>query len=188
MSQPCVIELSGRPIVFHLRRSRLCRSIRLSVHPGGRVTVSAHPRVSLSKIQRCVSERAEWLTTHIDQQKLRPVPFLARSTPALYREHRASAEQSIQERVDRWNAIYKFRIRGIRIRDMRTRWGSCSSRGWLSFSYKVAFLPEGLADYIVVHELCHLAEMNHSRAFWKLVEQTIIDAKVRRRQLRGFTG
>jgi predicted metal-dependent hydrolase len=58
----------------------------------------------------------------------------------------------------------------ISIRDPRTRWGSCSSRGTLSFSWRLLLCPPQVADYVVVHELCHLRELNHSRAFWRLLE------------------
>ena len=59
----------------------------------------------------------------------------------------------------------------IQIRDQRTRWGSCSTRGTLSFNWRLVLAPFDVLDYVVVHELCHLREPNHSRRFWTLVEQ-----------------
>ena len=59
----------------------------------------------------------------------------------------------------------------IAVRDQRTRWGSCSTRGTLSFSWRLALAPPEVLDYVVVHELLHLREHNHSRAFWRLLDE-----------------
>ena len=61
--------------------------------------------------------------------------------------------------------------KAIRIRDQRTLWGSCSPRGTLSFNWRLVLAPFDVLDYVVVHELCHLREPNHSRRFWRLVEE-----------------
>jgi predicted metal-dependent hydrolase len=61
-------------------------------------------------------------------------------------------------------------VRRIEVRDQRTRWGSCSTRGTLSFNWRLVLAPFDVLDYVVVHELCHLVEPNHSRRFWRLLE------------------
>lgn len=72
------------------------------------------------------------------------------------------------------------------VRDQRTRWGSCSSLGNLNFNYRILFLPQHLQDYLIVHELCHLAEMNHSHRFWARVAEMVPEYRVYRRELRAF--
>lgn len=74
----------------------------------------------------------------------------------------------------------------ISIRDQRTRWGSCSLKGNLNFNWKLVLLPEELADYVIVHELCHRIYMNHSSDFWKLVERELPDYRQRRKALKSY--
>jgi predicted metal-dependent hydrolase len=94
------------------------------------------------------------------------------------------ARALVTERLWHFNQHYQHKYNKIFIRNSRTRWGSCSSRANLGFNYRAAKLPPDLLDYLVVHELCHLKEMNHSKNFWALVEQTIPDWKERRKKLQ----
>lgn len=79
----------------------------------------------------------------------------------------------VNRRIEHFNKIYNFRYNAIRIKNTITRWGSCSSKGNLNFNYRIFLLPEKHSDYIIVHELCHLGEFNHSQKFWDLVKKTI---------------
>jgi predicted metal-dependent hydrolase len=89
-------------------------------------------------------------------------------------------------KVKQWNLYYNFSHRKISVKNQKTRWGSCSKKGNLNFNYKIVHLPENLVNYLVVHELCHLKEFNHSKNFWSLVGQTVPDYKKLRRELRSF--
>ncbi len=71
------------------------------------------------------------------------------------------------------------------IKNHKTRWGSCSELGNLNFNYKLIFLPDAIVDYIVVHEICHLIEFNHSQDFWRLVARTIPNFRELRHELRS---
>ncbi len=90
-----------------------------------------------------------------------------------YLVRKEDARQLVVARIAHYNLHYKFEFNRIAIRNQATRWGSCSSAGNLNFNYRLVYLPLELVDYIVVHELCHLWEFNHSRKFWDLVAQTI---------------
>jgi predicted metal-dependent hydrolase len=83
------------------------------------------------------------------------------------------AERFIEGRINYFNKFYKFSINRVAVKNQSSRWGSCSSKGNLNFNYKIIYLRRDLADYLVVHELCHLGELNHSKRFWALVKQTI---------------
>ena len=101
-----------------------------------------------------------------------------------YLKYKEDARTLITERVLHWNGFYNFEINRITIRNQRTCWGSCSEHKNLNFNYKLLFLPRHLADYIIVHELCHLSELNHSSRFWDLVAQALPSYKEHRRELR----
>ncbi len=101
-----------------------------------------------------------------------------------YYEHKNEALIFISKKLEKFNKYYNFKYNRISIRNQRTRWGSCSRKGNLNFSYKILFLPEHLSDYIIVHEICHLKEFNHSKNFWNLVAKTIPDYLEKRRELR----
>ena len=88
---------------------------------------------------------------------------------------REQARSFVQNRLKYFNDFYGFKINRIAIKNTSSRWGSCSSKRNLNFNYKIIYLRPVLADYLIVHELCHLGELNHSRRFWALVSKTIPD-------------
>ena len=109
---------------------------------------------------------------------------MRRGTRAHYLKSKEAARALVRARLSYFNQFYKYPLRKVFIKNLRSRWGSCSERGNLNFNYKLLFLPPELADYVVVHELCHLGAFNHSPEFWALVAQTIPDYKQLRASLR----
>ncbi len=103
-----------------------------------------------------------------------------------YKERKEEARALVHERLEYWNSYYRFAYNKVFIKNSRTRWGSCSKKGNVNFNYRIVHLPKDLADYLIVHELCHLKEFNHSEKFWKLVALTIPDFEKKRRVLRTF--
>jgi len=103
---------------------------------------------------------------------------------AAYAKDKEAARSLIKERLAFFNDIYGFTYGRVAIRNQRTIWGSCSGKGNLNFNYRVLFLPPRLADYVIVHELCHLRELNHSPRFWALVSRAVPDYAACRSELR----
>ena len=104
---------------------------------------------------------------------------------ATYETHKEAARVLVHERLAALNETYGFAYGRVSIKNQKTMWGSCSRRGNLNFNYRLLFLPPRLADYVIVHELCHLQELNHSRRFWELVSRAIPDYQSCRRELRA---
>lgn len=89
--------------------------------------------------------------------------------------YKKKALELVTSRLEFFNTTYNFKYNSVRIKNTTSRWGSCSSKGNLNFNYRIVLIDAKLADYIVVHELCHLGEFNHSEKFWGLVQKTIPD-------------
>lgn len=100
---------------------------------------------------------------------------------ALYKE---DARILVHTKIAQLNTHYGHPIKKIFIKNHRSRWGSCSSKGNLNFNYKIVFLSEELQNYLIVHELCHLEAFNHSPKFWSLVAQTIPHYKMLQKKLK----
>ena len=90
-------------------------------------------------------------------------------------EKREQARIFVENRLSYFNKFYNFEINRIAIKNTNRRWGSCSLKKNLNFNYKIIYLKPELADYLIVHELCHLGQMNHSKKFWALVSKKIPD-------------
>ncbi len=103
---------------------------------------------------------------------------------ARYTTHKEAARVLVHAKLAQFAPRYGVIYNKVFIKNSRTRWGSCSEKGNLNFNYRIALLPEALADYVVVHELCHLIHFNHSPAFWAEVARTVPNWRVLRRQLR----
>ncbi|MCA9365610.1 M48 family metallopeptidase [Candidatus Kaiserbacteria bacterium] len=110
----------------------------------------------------------------------------ASSVTKHYTEHKELARELVLTRLNQWNQFYGLEWNRVAIRNQKTCWGSCTSLKNLNFSYRLLFLPPHLQDYIIVHELCHLSELNHSPAFWDLVAMTMPDYHMHKRELRAI--
>ncbi|GHV60657.1 hypothetical protein FACS1894182_15350 [Bacteroidia bacterium] len=102
-------------------------------------------------------------------------------------ELRIRAKQYLPAELQRLSELHGFRYTQVKIRKSKTRWGSCSSKGIINLSFYLMLLPSHLIEYVLLHELCHTVEMNHSIAFWSLLNNhTDGQAKVLRKELRNY--
>lgn len=104
-----------------------------------------------------------------------------------YLTHKETARAFIHGRLVVFNTHYGFSYKRVFIKNQKSCWGSCSEHGNLNFNYKLLFLPSHIADYVIIHELCHLAELNHSPRFWSLVAQRCPEYKTCRKELKALT-
>ena len=102
----------------------------------------------------------------------------------LEKRYRNAARAKLESRVAYYHRLTGGNYTSITVRDQRSRWGSCSSRGTLSFNYRLIFAPSVILDYVVVHELCHLTHMNHSKDFWDMVASVMPEYREYRKWLR----
>lgn len=176
------IKLNQREIDYTLRTSRKAKSLRLSIRCDGSLVVTQPRFLPNFFVEKLIVAKANWIISKIDFFKNRPIKPQLSSTEIFNAKNQA--RNLISEKIKFFNQIYNYQINQVRIKSQKTCWGSCSKKGNLNFNYKIIFLPEPLMDLIIVHEICHLAEFNHSQKFWQLVQKAIPDYKKLRKNLK----
>ena len=146
---------------YQLKRSLKAKHLRISVY------------LDEKKAEEFINDKKEWVLFKLKAFNNISRGSVLSNSSDTYREFRDKALEVASQRITYFNNTYKYTFNRITIRNQKTRWGSCSKRGNLNFNYRIALLPAELSDYIIVHELCHLKEFNHSRKFWELVAITI---------------
>jgi predicted metal-dependent hydrolase len=150
-----------------VRRSRRARRWTIDLPWGEPARLTVPTWMSDGEIDRVLRAHRDWIATERARQKpkLRLDP---RTVSEL--EARHAARELVTMLVDEEASALGVDAGRIQIRDQRTRWGSCSAGGNLAFNWRLVLAPFEVLDYVVVHEVCHLREANHSRRFWRLVE------------------
>jgi len=180
------IVLGGQEIGYTLRRSSRSRSLRISIDNNAKISVSAPKYIPLYFLEKFIIGKTDWILEKIDFFKKNPTKSRLGGSPKDFVLRKKDAHHLVKQKLEEWNKIYNFSFTKFTIRNQKSRWGSCSGKKVLSFNYRLVYLSEPLVDYLIVHELCHLKEMNHSRHFWAEVARAIPDYAIRRRALKKF--
>jgi predicted metal-dependent hydrolase len=150
-----------------VRRSKRARRWRLEVPWGEPARLTAPRSMSLVDVERVLRDKRAW----IEEQRRRQVPRLGLEGLAVSESAaRVGARELVSTLAEEEAEQLGVAYRRIRIGGQRTLWGSCSARATLSFNWRLVLAPVEVLDYVVVHELCHLRYLDHSRLFWGLVE------------------
>lgn len=165
---------------------RTTKHLRITITREGLIKVSKPKHVTIPQVEAFLISKLDWINSTLKKIKSAPPtePAPPKLTKKDYTRLKSTALTLVTEKVKHWNTHYNFPYKNITIKNTKTRWGSCSRTGNLNFNYKIALIPEPLADYIVVHELCHLGQFNHSQKFWNLVGETIPNYKELRTKLK----
>ena len=162
-------------IVIRSRR----KTLSMQVKGDGRMEIRAPLRTSDAEIRRFLETHRRWLEKHL--QKARALQQakagVRKLTGAEIAELKKKAKRVLPERVAYWAPQIGVKPGRIAIRCQKTRWGSCSAKGNLNFNCLLMLCPEDVLDYVIVHELCHRKELNHSPRFWAEVEKVLPDYK-----------
>ena len=155
------------------------RTVAIQISPNGEVLVRCPSRMSEKAVRSFVESKSNWITKHLARQT--PVePFAAQELKDLAKQ----AKGDIPQRVDYFAQRMGVTYGRVAIRSQHTRWGSCSGKGNLNFNCLLMLTPPEIRDYVVVHELCHLKQMNHSAQFWAEVERVLPDYRAARKWLK----
>ena len=157
------------------------KTIAIQIMPDGTVVVRYPKRMRTDEVRKFVASKSDWIEKHLTGHDFPVTEKLTEQEVKLLRE---KTRQLVTERVKYFAPVIGVTYNQIAIRTQKTRWGSCSSKGNLNFNCLLGLTPPEVLDYVVVHELCHRIELNHSKQFWDAVERTIPNYKVHRKWLR----
>jgi hypothetical protein len=170
-----VINLQENKIEYTLKISKQAKRVRLVIYCDGSFVVTIPKNMNANIIEQIIIKKSHWIINKLEYSKNNPGKRSIKGSEKDYKEHKDQALALAKKRIEHFNQFYNFKFNKISIKNQKTRWGSCSKKGNLNFNYKISLIPEKFADYIIVHELCHLKEFNHSKKFWNLVGKTVPD-------------
>ncbi|MGN1141792.1 MAG: M48 family metallopeptidase [Oliverpabstia sp.] len=159
------------------------KTTAIQINEKGDIIVRSPYSVSRRKVEQMLREKQDWIEKH--QKAIKDRENSRREiTEQERREGIERAKQILPARIQYYAKIMGVTYGKVTLREQKTRWGSCSSKGNLNFNWKLALMPDEILDYVVVHELAHRIEMNHSDKFWKIVEEVLPDYRERRKWLK----
>ncbi|MFH1661706.1 MAG: M48 family metallopeptidase [Candidatus Falkowbacteria bacterium] len=178
------IKINNQEIDYKIKKSKRAKRLRIAVYCDATVVVTLPFLASEKIVEKFLKEKSGWLIKKISyfkKYKNINIPVLTKND---YLKNKNKALIIARNIIKKYNQECKFKFNKITIKNQKTRWGSCSRKGNININYKIIYLPEKIAEYIVVHEICHLIEFNHSRKFWNLVAEIFPDYLDIRRELK----
>ena len=160
-------------IEYKIKKSIRAKRMRIAVYCDGNVVVTVPQNFDYNLVNNFLIQKKDWIYEKVQFFLKSPLKIVKVSSRRDFKKHKVEIKEIIEKRIEFFNQFYNFKFNKINIKNQKTRWGSCSKKGNLNFNYKMIFLSEEVRDYIVVHELCHLKEFNHSKNFWNLVRLAI---------------
>lgn len=160
------------------------KSIGIRIDRQGIVKVRAPFFTSKKWIEQVLTEKEEWIEAtllQIEAEKKYHIPEFHENEIKKYRKE---AGKILSAKAEYFGRNMKVSYERIFIKDQKSCWGSCSARKNLNFNWRLVLMPEEILDYVMVHELAHLKQLNHSPEFWRIVEEVLPDYKVRRKWLK----
>jgi len=171
------------PIIPNVITRSKRRSISLFIHPNGDFEVRLPLKTPLQTATDFIAKKEAWLYKNIQKAKQSWMQKPNYSNQEIS-ELKKKAKYQIPNVVQKWSAEMQAKFNQIRIKNTKTRWGSCSSKNNLNFHYKLILFPPEVLEYVVIHELAHVFQKNHSAKFWKIVEEYCPNYKLHRNWLK----
>ena len=162
-----------KEIKYKLKISERARQMRLEVKQNVGLVITVPKDIPYFLIEKFITRKSEWIKSAINYFNSVSGKVFLNTSRREFLKYKEKARLLAENRIEYYNKFYNFKINRISIKNTKSRWGSCNKKGNLNFNYKIALLSQDLADYVIVHELCHLEKFNHSKRFWKLVSLTI---------------
>lgn len=180
------VEFEGMRIPYEIVRSER-RTLAIEVKKGPQVIVRAPKRMRTADIVQFIELKKRWiidkykavLVDKADENRIQIPEYMTQAWLE------TEGVDRFRRKIIAWAQKMQIDYGRVSIRDQKTRWGSCSSKGNLNFNWRLLMMPEEIMDYVIVHELAHRREMNHSPRFWQIVEKYIPDYQKRLQWLKA---
>ena len=169
---------------YTLVRSRR-KTVAIAFDKEGNLVVRAPMRLGRDQIEALLREKAALIEKHRQKHAEYEKKRLPEPTEEERKAYIAQAKRVLPALVDRYSSLMGVRPASVRVTSAEKRWGSCSAKGSICFSWRLMRMPAGFIEYVVVHELAHLVELNHSPRFWAVVRAVLPDYERRRTLGRG---
>jgi predicted metal-dependent hydrolase len=176
-----LVDVGGRLVEVHVRESARARRTSAVYRPGEPPEVVVPAGTGDRGVDRALLVHRDWIARQLAKE--RPAVLGLERLRLTEREGRRLARAQLGRVAEREADRLGLEYTGISVRDTRSRWGSCSARGALSFSWRLVLAPAEVLEYVVVHELCHLRVHDHSPRFWRYLAQARPGYEVERRWL-----
>ena len=171
-----IIQYGEKEITYKIQKKKI-KNLYIQIQ-NGEVIVKVPHRMKENDIQEFVQKKVKWIAENLKKEKQKPQE--EEITP----QKIENLKNTIQMAIQKYTNQLKVYPNKIRIKNIKYAWGSCSSNRNITINAKLANKSKEAIEYVVLHELCHLKEMNHSKKFWDLVEGCMSDYKVYRKELR----
>ncbi|MGN0627928.1 MAG: M48 family metallopeptidase [Oscillospiraceae bacterium] len=167
---------------YELIKSRKRRTIEMSINDEGKLVIRAPQNMEKSKIDAFVEKHRLWAEKHIKLKKERIKKYSV--SPEEEENIKKNALPYLKDRTEYFSAIMGLEPTGVKITSAKKRFGSCSAKNSICYSWRLMLYPKEAIDYVVVHELAHIAHKNHGPQFYALIEKYLPDYKEREKLLR----
>ncbi len=178
------IYINGINIPYTLKVHSRSKRMRLTLLYDGTLVVTIPLRATIKGAERFLREKRAWLQKYINIDHMRSQKEWQIADSTEYKACKEEVLQLVEQKVAFFNTRYCFSYNRVYVKNHTAQWGSCTEKKNLNFNYRLIHLPEDLQNYLIVHELCHLQEFNHSQGFWRLISLTFPNYTGLKRRLR----
>ena len=172
------IEYNGEKIPYTMQKSKI-KNMYIHIKEG-KVIVKAPIRLKDKYIQEFINKKSKWIYENVKRYEQKP-----KQEEKIEPKDIERLKRVIQRSIEKYSKTLKVMPSKVRIKDIKYAWGSCSSKKNITINLKLATKEEKVIEYVVLHEMCHLREMNHSKNFWSLVEENMSDYKMYKEKLKN---
>lgn len=174
------INYDGKRIEYTLIRSKI-KNMYIQIKEG-KVIVKAPLKLKVKYIEEFVNKKSKWIYENLQKSK----KIEERSKQEIKPEDIDRLYAIVSRNIDKYSSILKVKPNKVRIRNIKYAWGSCSTNKNITINMKLATKSNEIIEYVVLHEMCHLIHMNHSKDFWSLVENNMPEYKKYKKELKKY--